>query len=111
MAALDGTGDARWGENSWPHAESVPETSTNLVTAARLCTEAAPSCLAIPPEECSRLLQYEGFLFWSHPAEFWLRDRIGCGVPSASAFPFGERSLGTSFNLVAFVCSSPESGP
>ena len=39
-AALDGAGDARWGERSWPHAESVPETSMNFMTAARLCTEA-----------------------------------------------------------------------
>ena len=71
-AALDGAGDARWGERSWPHAESVPETSMNFMTAARLCTEAAPSCSAFLPEECSRLLQCEGFLFWSPPAECWL---------------------------------------
>lgn len=83
-AAPDGTGDARWGEHSWCHVESVPETSMNLMAAARLWVEAAPSRAAVLPEECSRRLQCEGFRFWSPP----------CGVLAApQGWTWGASSI------------------
>jgi len=100
-AALDGAGDVRWGERGWLRTEAVPETGVNLMAAARLCSQAALSCSAVPLEECSRLLQYEGSLFRSPTAE-----GIGAGVPPAFASPAGE---GSGHGVEPW--SSPEAGP
>lgn len=104
-AALDGTGDARWGDHSRPHAESLPETGMNLMTAARLCTGAALSCSAVPPSDFFSARDfYSGSPLQSAGRSAGLD--LGCLQHLHSG-----KALGTSFNLAAFVWSSPESGP
>lgn len=62
----------------------------NLMTVAEPCAEAAPSRSVIPPEERSRCLQCEGFLFWSPLQNAGYS--AGPGVPPAPASPFSEGS-------------------